>query len=604
MTNEEKSTTDTNGGGDGMNGGGNGGNDNKEPVSDDTTRSPDHANKSHDKSSSSTNTTVSVLNSYDFVVSCKLNDDLNAVKSVYNGIIKDIGLIDGDEPGRFTNEQITKCVNKVLKPDLQVHLSSILSSVQSVCIPDFTVGNPPDSKNNDIEPLATYVNSKIEELNSANQISLDKIQHELTALSASINGYKLSAPYNTPSNFTSTPIRSENKQQNIVHDHSEVHIEDVQENFLNDEECNELIDILSNYNFEQKNGHSVYTFGEPYRYTGSSKNQTFNDFPAKIKVILDRLSELHCEDGSAPLTSCLVNKFEGSDSFLKQHADDERSMDPNSKIYTISLGSKRTIDFTENNVGKKFTHVANPGSLYTMTRKSQHYFKHEIKSEQEETGLRYSLTFRSINWRNHKSTLLIGDSNTAKLHFGSGLGKFGGSLPGSKAWAPTLDDINPSDCIGYSNVVLLCGINDIKSRYVTTKDDVKIIYDKLACKVKEMQTICKGIKIVVCPILPTKLNDLNRKAIHFNSFIFNDLVVNNYGVEYIWGVNSFLDNNGLLKGELAKDNDYLHLNNIGARKLGKMIKQHFFPNNRFSNNIHYNAWKPSGAQNEGRDLAR
>ena len=577
--------------------------DKEEHVINDTTRSPEH-----DKSTSSTNTTVSVVNSCDFVVSNKLNDDLNAVKSVYNGIIKDIGLIDGGEPGRFIDEQITKCVSKVLKPQLQEHLSSILCSVQSICIPDFTVGTIPNNKTSDIDTLTTFVSAKIEELNAAHKISLDNIKSELNTLSTSINNYKL-PPECTPSKFTSTPIRpqAQNSKQNIVHEHSEVHIEDVQENFLSDVECSKLENILSGYNFEQKNGHSVYTFGEPYRYTGSAKNQTYVEFPDEIKHIMDKINEVRGENDVAPLTSCLVNRFDGPDSFLHEHSDDERSIDPDSKIYTVSLGCDRTVNYTENYTGRNFTHVAKPGSLYTMTRKSQHYFKHEIKSEPEATKTRYSLTFRSINWRNRKSTLLIGDSNTAKLRFGSDLGTFGSSLPGKKVWAPTLDDINPSDCIGYSNVVILCGINDIKSRYVTVKDDVKIIYDKLASKVNLIQSLCKGIKVVVCPILPTKLHDLNRKAVHFNSFIFNDLVINNYGVEYIWGINSFLDNNNncLLKCELVKDNDYLHLNNIGARKLGKMIKQHFFPGNKSSNyNTPFNARKPSGVQNEGRDLAR
>ena len=575
----------------------------EEQISGENTHSP--VNKSHDRSSSSINTsTVSVLNSYDFVVSCKLNDDLTAVKSVYNEVVKNLGLSDGDEPGRFTTEQITKSVSKILKPQLQEYLSNILCSLQSICLPEFTVGKPADNKNSDIDSLETFVNSKLEELNSSNKVVIDKIQSDLNTLSASLHGYK-PPQTNTPSNFTSTPIRPQSKQQKIVQEHSEVHIDDVDENFLNDTECSDLINILSKYDFVQKNGHSVFTFGEPYRYTGSAKNQKYVDFPGELKLILDKINEARGEDDIAPLTSCLVNRFDGPDSFLREHSDDERSIDPDSKIYTVSLGCNRTVHYTENGTGKKFIHVAKPGSLYTMTRKSQHYYQHEIKPETEATKTRYSLTFRSINWRNRKSTLLIGDSNTAKLQFGSGLGKFGSSLPGKKVWAPTLDDINPSDCIGYSNVVILCGINDIKSRYVTTKDDMKIIYDNLASKVKQIQSLCKGIKIVVCPILPTKLHDLNRKAVHFNSFIFNDLIINNYGVEYIWGLNSFLDNNGLLiKGELVKDNDYLHLNNMGARKLGKMIKQHFFPANKFSNNTPFNAWKPSGVQNEGRDLAR
>ena len=572
----------------------------KEDHIDDTSNSPKQDDKSfHNTSDSSVNSTVSVLNTYDFVVSCKLNADLLAVKTEFNKIIKCIGLSDDEEPGSYTNEQINNCVKKVLKPQLVDYLSNILCSVQSICLPEFTVGKLPVKKPSDIDvdSLNTFVSAKLDELNNVNQISLDRIQGELNTLSASINNYKFRPNI---SGDVSTPIRPQSKKQNIVHEHDEVHVEDVAENFLSADECSELLELLPKYNFIEKNGHSVFTFGEPYRYTGSANNQQRTDFPSKIKVILDKLNS--SDDAGAPLTSCLVNRYVGPDSFLPEHSDDERSIDPNSKIYTISLGCKRTVQFTENNTDKKFMHVPNPGSMYTMTRKSQHYYQHNIDPDTDlkATDVRYSLTFRSINWRNRNSTLLIGDSNSAKLQFGSGLGKFGASLPGNKVWAPTLDDINPYDCIGFSNVVILCGVNDIKSRYVTSKDDIKMIYDKLACKVKQIQSICKGIKIVVCPLLPTKLHDLNRKAIHFNSFIFSDLVINNYGIRYIWGLNSLLDNSGVLRSELGKDNDYLHLGNMGARVLGKLIKRHFFPSTNHSNT----PWKSSGAQNEGGDGAR
>ena len=78
-------------------------------------------------------------------------------------------------------------------------------------------------------------------------------------------------------------------------------------------------------------------------------------------------------------------------------------------------------------------------------------------------GTRFSLTFRSLNPKNHNATCIIGDSNTSRLKFGSDPRQsFGDSLPGKQVYAPVVDEINPLDCAGYRNVVLLCGINDLR----------------------------------------------------------------------------------------------------------------------------------------------
>ena len=137
---------------------------------------------------------------------------------------------------------------------------------------------------------------------------------------------------------------------------------------------------------------------------------------------------------------------------------------------------------------------------------------------------------------------------------------------------------NPHDAVGYNNVVILCGINDIKSRYISERRNIDFVYEKLKLKVRQIRAICKGINVVICPILPTRLPELNKKARYFNQFIWNDLVPNDWGVSYVWGFDEFLDNKGNLSSNFAKPNDHLHLNRRGASVLGKLIKTHFFPN--------------------------
>ena len=148
-----------------------------------------------------------------------------------------------------------------------------------------------------------------------------------------------------------------------------------------------------------------------------------------------------------------MNRFEGPESLLPQHSDNELIIHPESKIITLSIGSECTLTFGDiSNGNDVLQHLAKQRELYSMTRRSQEFYNH-----------RYSLTFRSIGRLNRNTTCILGDSNTAELKFGSDPRRsFGSSLPGKRFPAPLLDDVNPYNSCGYSNVVLMCGINNLK----------------------------------------------------------------------------------------------------------------------------------------------
>ena len=275
----------------------------------------------------------------------------------------------------------------------------------------------------------------------------------------------------------------------------------------------------------------------------------------------------------------LVNKFNGPESQLNEHSDDEYNIHPESTIYTISIGDPRTITFRELSSGKTFEHTPDNGSIYTMTRKSQRYFKHQICRDEQFTGTRYSLTFRVLNWRNWNSTCIVGDSNTGHLTFGTEAGTFGAATPGQKFFAPTIEKINPHNCVGYNNIVIMRGINNIKVNSVRNQNDIRNIYNLLKGKIENISKLNRKAKIFICPIIPTKLQELNKKALFFNSLIFDDLVMCNYGVSVVHGFNEFVDPaDGLLSRDLSRPhmNDMLHLNLKGTKTLAKKIKDSIF----------------------------
>ena len=96
---------------------------------------------------------------------------------------------------------------------------------------------------------------------------------------------------------------------------------------------------------------------------------------------------------------------------------------------------------------------------------------------------------------------------------------------------------------------------------------------------KQIRQLNAKANIFVVPILPTKNHELNRRAIYFNSLIFNDLEHSHLGVIHVLGLDSLLDDNGLLSERFSRqfDNngrrDVLHLNESGVRRFAGMINK-------------------------------
>ena len=92
---------------------------------------------------------------------------------------------------------------------------------------------------------------------------------------------------------------------------------------------------------------------------------------------------------------------------------------------------------------------------------------------------------------------------------------FGSSLPGERFSVPLLNDVNPYNSCGYSNLVLMYGINNLKSDLIKTPHNVGEVYNSLVSKVSQIQSINPKAHVYVCPVLPTKLAELNRIIILF-----------------------------------------------------------------------------------------
>ena len=321
-------------------------------------------------------------------------------------------------------------------------------------------------------------------------------------------------------------------------------------------------------------------FGHPYHYNGSRHTSQFTEIPTPIT---DVIAAIKTKYPNTELNSCLINKYVGPQSFLPKHADNESTIDPVSSIYTVSLGHASTVKFSEIHGKKKCEFVAEPNSLYVMSRSSQAYWHHQIDANAElpEDSVRYSLTFRHVDKKFTKSTIIIGDSNTRNLKFGSGKGTFGHNMPGKREEAIHLQDLKPESCCGYRNIFIHCGINDIKHHRVSNAGKVQQKFSELKSKLEEITVLCPGSKLFVSPILPTKSHDWNRRAIHFNKLLFNYCNESN-GKVVALNFSNFCDEYGNLRNDMGKywnPSDPLHLGSKGITDLVKIIRQSVFNNN-------------------------
>ena len=485
--------------------------------------------------------------------------------------------------------------------DHQQHLKNVESAVNQISV---TLSSP--------QPSA-----------STTPAALDSIENRLTELQDQV--IKLSSRQPLPSSPSATPavlesienrleglqdqisklpthqsvIDQQQKQQQqhpppeptveftreIITDHGFQYIEGLQEDFIDSTTATQLNTFVEGCEFVMEGGHSVCMYGYPYKYTGSRSTSRVPPIPDAIKGVMEKVNDICTQKGLPLVNSCLINMYEGETGFLPKHSDDEASIHPESSIFTVSLGKECEVIFTDklNTESEERRVACTDRSMYEMSCKSQGFYTHRIdQGAITDGGRRYSLTLRSLDWKNKHSTCIIGDSNSCMLKFGvNKKTTFGELMPGKQVYKPVLDDIDPTVACAYQNVVVMCGINDVKKPEVDS-EGVKSAYIKLKTRIHQIRDLNKGSNIFVCPLLPTKLAGVNRKAMVFNKLIVTDLLSSGLGVTLVRGFDDFLDNSGLLDSRLSKQldrhrqPDKLHLNWRGAAMLAGMIKSSVF----------------------------
>ena len=442
----------------------------------------------------------------------------------------------------------------------------------------------------DIKTLSQSLASQTEVLKSSQgqsqSPSLEKLEVLCEKLSKELASTK-TAPNICPTGASPpastrppSPKRMPAKKPIIVH--SETPVTESKSEFLDADSLETLQSFLKDQKekgkFASESGHSVLLFGKDYHYTGARSRGAPNPIPGPISDVIEKIYSQF--DGDYFLNSVLVNYYPaGSDSYLPEHSDNEPAINPESHIFTLSLGESRTLSFremsTKNNV---LDHVCDHNSLYLMSRHSQNFFLHRIEKPHSEVKSasreRFSLTFRCIDQRYRRSTLVLGDSNTSRFKFGEGEGTFGRGLPGKRQATMLIEHINPADCISYNNVVVQCGINNLTSKKVTISglSDVSKVFDEFKQKIDGISALNPKINVFIVPLLPTGSVTYNKYVKAFNSLIQSEIIDRNYRCMAV-DVREYGYSDGILRSECKKvEWDNIHINIKTIRKVALSIR--------------------------------
>ena len=287
-----------------------------------------------------------------------------------------------------------------------------------------------------------------------------------------------------------------------------------------------------------------------------------------------------------------------TDSLLSKlnNANDAFS-DSMSKVESLSLNLRHFIVSNSDEAESNQTTLSNlQTSLSDLTNRSQILHDHILKNEATLKAPAASIndlknsTFAPSSseslYSGHKENtckdLLIGDSNTHKIYFNHEEGRrsdLGKEIFGRRMTAYTIEDIQPIDAIGFQNIVIQVGLNNMKDRYAPSDGllDIEGIFSQWLKKILQIRALCPYSRIIVAPIPPTKIKMLNNRAKTFNAILFG--CVNKFWYEL--GFDSFLDDHyDLLDNNYGRyfkvENgrpDRIHFGRLGISKLSFMIRE-------------------------------
>ena len=132
---------------------------------------------------------------------------------------------------------------------------------------------------------------------------------------------------------------------------------------------------------------------QPFCYTYSKIKRTalpWTDELLEIKRIVENQEP-------AEFNSCLLNFYHDGDDGMSWHSDNEKELEKNGAIASVSLGAERKFSFKHKRNKEKIDLILGNGSLLVMKEQIQTHWMHQLPKSKKISEPRINLTFRTIS---------------------------------------------------------------------------------------------------------------------------------------------------------------------------------------------------------------
>jgi len=137
----------------------------------------------------------------------------------------------------------------------------------------------------------------------------------------------------------------------------------------------------------------VAWYGEhTYEYTYSGVTRQALEWTDDLRVLKARVEQ----ESGARYNSCLLNLYHSGEEGVSWHSDDEKELEQDGAIASVSFGAERKFQFRHKATGQQVEVLLEPGSLLVMRGACQRYWLHALPKTKKVSRPRINLTFRKI----------------------------------------------------------------------------------------------------------------------------------------------------------------------------------------------------------------
>lgn len=132
---------------------------------------------------------------------------------------------------------------------------------------------------------------------------------------------------------------------------------------------------------------------QPFQYTYSNITKRalpWNDLLLTLKLLVEETTGQH-------FNACLLNLYHDGDEGMAWHSDNEKALQKNGAIASLSFGAERTFSFKHKKTKQVLSLLLEHGSLLVMQGATQTHWQHRLPPSKKITEARVNLTFRNMS---------------------------------------------------------------------------------------------------------------------------------------------------------------------------------------------------------------